>query len=104
MFNDFKTLLYGKNYFSLLMHAKPSFAHRLQQRKQPLHVSGEPPRVLHAFVKKNMVQYMRPYGRFAHNSCETPFWPLLLKHTRKKHLNYGMLQYILRCKQYWSKP
>ena len=32
-------------------------------------VNGEPTRVSHAFVKKNMIRYMRPHGRFAHCSC-----------------------------------
>ena len=33
-------------------------------------VNGEPIRVSHAFVKKNMVWYMRPQWRFAHCSCK----------------------------------
>ena len=59
----------------------------------------------HEFVKKNMVRYMRPHGRFAHCSCKNaawtrgrgrqaevevvlhlqctnhPFWPLVSKYT-----------------------
>ena len=31
----------------------------------------------HEFMKKNMVRYMRPHGRFAHCS----FWPLVSKYT-----------------------
>ena len=34
-------------------------------------VDGEPTQVSHVIVKKHMVQYMRPHGRFAHCSCET---------------------------------
>ena len=33
-------------------------------------VNGEPTRVSHLFVKKNMIRFMRPHGRFAHCSCE----------------------------------
>ena len=33
-------------------------------------VNGEPTRVSHEFVKKNVVRYMRPHGRFAHCSCK----------------------------------
>ena len=36
-------------------------------------VNGEPTRVSHAFVKKNMVRYMRPRGWFAHCSCKNAF-------------------------------
>ena len=28
----------------------------------------------HEFVKKNMVRYMRPHGRFAHCSCKNSAW------------------------------
>ena len=44
-------------------------------------VNGEPIRVSYAFVKKNMVEYMRPHGRFAYCSCEMPFLPLLSEYT-----------------------
>ena len=58
----------------------------------------------HEFVKKNMVRYMMPYGRFAHCSCKNaaltldlglsasaqcanrPFWPLVSKYTNVKYL------------------
>ena len=30
---------------------------------------------LHKFVKKNMIRYMRPHGRFAHCSCKVHFYP-----------------------------
>ena len=33
-------------------------------------VNGEPTRVSHEFVKKNMVRYMRPHWWFAYRSCE----------------------------------
>ena len=33
-------------------------------------VNGEPTRVSHVFVKKNMVRYMRLHGRFVHCSSE----------------------------------
>ena len=35
-------------------------------------VNGEPTRVSHEYVEKNMVRYTRSHGRFAHCSCETP--------------------------------
>ena len=36
----------------------------------------------HEFVMKNLVRYMRPYGRFDHLQCANrPFWPLVSKYT-----------------------
>ena len=42
----------------------------------------------HEFVKKNMVRYVRPHGRFAHCSwfANRPFWPLVSKYTICWHL------------------
>ena len=35
----------------------------------------EPTPVSHAFVKENLVRYVRPHGRFAHCSCENVALP-----------------------------
>ena len=43
---------------------------RLNYAEFSMSANGEPTRVSHAFVKKNMVRYMRPHGRFAYWSCE----------------------------------
>ena len=51
-----------------------------------MYVNGEPIRVSHAFVNKNLVRYMRPHERFTY--CiftlavrELPVWLLVSKYT-----------------------
>ena len=51
---------------------------RLNYGAFSMSVNGEPTRVSHAFVKKNMVRYMRPHGRFAYWSCEKAAFTLKL--------------------------
>ena len=58
---------------------------RLNDGAFSMSVNDEPTRVPNAFVKKNMVRYMKLHGQFAR--CiftlavgETPFWPLVSKY------------------------
>ena len=74
------------------------------------------------FVKKNMVRYMRPHGRFAHCSCKNaaflhlqcanrPFWPLVSKYTIShftppywnRHSKFLKIQFQIQI-QHFRKP
>ena len=59
----------------------------------------------HEFVKKNMIRYMRPHGRFAHCSCKNaalshlqcanrPFWPLVSKYEYTNFILFFLESYF----------
>ena len=48
-----------------------SYVVRLSYCAFAMSVTREPIRVSHAFVKKNMIRYIKPHRWFAHCSCET---------------------------------
>ena len=58
--------------FTILTSSRIRYSVKLSYGAFSMSVNVERTRVSHAFVTKNMVQYMRPHGRFTDCECEPP--------------------------------
>ena len=58
-------------------------------------VNGKSTRVSHAFVKKNMVRYIRSHDRFAHCSCEHVSLTLMRVRAAFSHSQYAKRRFGL---------